>query len=189
MSGASRTRTGDLLGAIRASGGLPVQTGLAQAVLGYVRSARFSQFGRPVSRSVRSSGPSRAVGSPRRTWTLQGPHFLELVATTPVALGTGARALRGQSAATSGPNRAARVGPSNSGCAQHPRQMDSESRALGQDAVLCEIGEQKVKVDEPSERLPLAYGGLNAGIVKRLAAIEPTREIVTGAYIVPRKDV
>jgi hypothetical protein len=55
--------------------------------------------------------------------------------------------------------------------------------------VLGEVGEQKMKIDKPGEWLPLAHGGLNAGIVERLAAVEPTREVVAGADVVPRKDV
>jgi hypothetical protein len=57
--GASRARTGDLLDAIRAKGGLPAEPRLARAVLACVCSPQFSQVGRPVSRwksGVLSSG-------------------------------------------------------------------------------------------------------------------------------------
>ena len=38
-----------------------------------------------------------------------------------------------------------------------------------------------MKVDEPGERLPPTHGCPNAGVVERLAAVEPTREVVAGA--------
>src|SRR5207247_1857615 len=59
--GASRTRTGDLLGAIRPNRSLPGSFGLAQAQGGCIRSARFAQFGRPVCRRVECG-----VGRPDR---------------------------------------------------------------------------------------------------------------------------
>src|SRR5689334_23901386 len=65
----------------------------------------------------------------------------------------------------------------------------SDSRALGEHAVLGEVGEQEVKVDEAGERLPVAHCGLKAGVVERLVAVEPAREVVAGADVVPREDV
>ena len=55
--------------------------------------------------------------------------------------------------------------------------------------MLGEVCEQEVKVDEPGERLPSPHGGLNAGVVERPAAVEPAREVVAGADVVPRKDM
>jgi len=46
-----------------------------------------------------------------------------------------------------------------------------------------------MKIDEPGEWLPFAHGGLDAGVVERLVAVEGTREVVAGADVVPRKDV
>src|SRR6266566_1381151 len=70
------------------------------------------------------------------------------------------------------------------------RARTSDARVLfGQHAALGEVGEQEVEVDEPGERVPGAHSGLNAGVVERPAAVEPAREVVAGAYVVPREDM
>jgi hypothetical protein len=86
-----------------------------------------------------------------------------------------------------------RVAPLLSASPLHANEAEplvgQRGRALGQDVVLGEVGEQEMKIDEPGKWLPFAHGGLNAGVVERLAAVEPTREVVAGADVVPRKDV
>jgi hypothetical protein len=59
--------------------------------------------------------------------------------------------------------------------AKTPRR--SVAGAVGQSAMLCEVGEQEVEIDEPGERLPVVHSGLNARIIERPSAVEPACKV------------